>query len=76
MLLNPSVPQLREVFSMSKQQTQPKAATKHIPVDCTETQSVTDYVAGRYGSISNAIPALLWAILCEIVEVRRCLSKN
>lgn len=76
MLLKPSFPQLREVHSMSKQQTQPKAAAKQMPVDCTETQSVDDYLVGRYGCISNAIPALLWAILCEIVEVKRCLSKK
>lgn len=47
-----------------------------MPVDCTETQSVADYLVGRYGCISNAIPALLWAILCEIVEVRRCMTKK
>lgn len=61
---------------MPKSVQQPKAATKPMPVDCTETQSVADYLVGRYGCISNAIPALLWAILCEIVEVKRCLSKK
>jgi hypothetical protein len=61
---------------MSKSVPQPKAAAKHMPADCTETQSVADYVVGRYGSIANAIPALLWAILCEIVEVKRCLTKK
>lgn len=60
---------------MPKSVQQPKAA-KPMPVDCAEMQSVADYVVGRYGSISNAIPALLWAILCEIVEVKRCLSKK
>ena len=76
MLLKPSFPQLREVPSMSKSVQQPKAAAKPTPVDCSETQSVADYVVGRYGNISNAIPALLWAILCEIVEVKRCLTKK
>jgi len=61
---------------MSKSVPQPKAAAKPMPADCTETQSVADYVVGRYGSIANAIPALLYAILCEIVEVKRCLSKE
>lgn len=46
-----------------------------MPADCTETQSVGDYLVGRYGNIANAIPALLWAILCEIVEVKRCLNR-
>lgn len=61
---------------MSKSIPQPKAAAKPMPVDCTETQSVADYVVGRYGCISNTIPTLLYAILCEIVEVKRCLSKK
>lgn len=61
---------------MSKSVPQPKAAAKPMPVDCTETQSVGDYLVGRYGSISNIIPALLWAILCEIVEVKRCLNRK
>lgn len=60
---------------MSKSVPQPKAAAKHMPADCTETQSVGDYLVGRYGNIANAIPALLWAILCEIVEVKRCLNR-
>ena len=47
-----------------------------MPADCTETQSVADYVVWRYGNIANAIPALLWAILCEIVEVKRCLDRK
>lgn len=47
-----------------------------MPADCAETQSVGDYLVGRYGSISNIIPALLWAILCEIVEVKRCLNRK
>ena len=61
---------------MSKSVPQPKAAAKPMPADCTETQSVGDYLVVRYGSISNAIPALLWAILCEIVEVKRCLNRK
>lgn len=61
---------------MPKSVPQPKAAAKHMPADCTETQSVGNYLVGRYGNIANAIPALLWAILCEIVEVKRCLSKK
>ena len=61
---------------MSKSVPQPKAAAKHMPEDCTETQSVGDYLVGRYGCISNTIPTLLYAILCEIVEVKRCLSKE
>jgi hypothetical protein len=61
---------------MPKSVPQPKAAAKTMPADCTETQSVADYVVGRYGNIANAIPALLWAILCEIVEVKRCISKE
>jgi len=60
---------------MSKSVPQPKAAAKHMPADCTETQSVADYVVWRYGNIANAIPALLYAILCEIVEVKRCLNR-
>lgn len=47
-----------------------------MPADCTETQSVADYLVGRYGCISNTIPTLLYAILCEIVEVKRCLTKK
>ena len=47
-----------------------------MPADCTETQSVGDYLVGRYGRISNIIPALLWAILCEIAEVKRCLNRK
>ena len=61
---------------MPKSVPQPKAAAKPVPEDCTETQSVADYVVGRYGNISNIIPALLYAILCEIVEVKRCLTKE
>lgn len=61
---------------MSKSVQQPKAAAKPMPVDCSEMQSVADYVVGRYGNIANAIPALLWAILCEIVEVKRCLNRK
>ena len=60
---------------MSKSVPQPKAAAKHMPADCTETQSVGDYLVGRYGCISNTIPTLLYAILCEIVEVKRCLNR-
>ena len=56
---------------MSKSVPQPKAAAKPMPVDCTETQSVGDYLVGRYGCISNTIPTLLYAILCEIVELRQ-----
>lgn len=59
---------------MPKPTPQPKAVAKPMPVDCTETRSVADYLRGRYGSISNIIPALLWAILCELVEVKRCLT--
>lgn len=61
---------------MSKSVPQPKAAAKPMPTDCTETQSVGDYLVGRYGNIANAIPALLWAILCEIVDVKRCLNRK
>lgn len=61
---------------MSKSVPQPKAAAKPMPADCAETQSVGDYLVGRYGCISNTIPTLLYAILCEIVEVKRCLSKK
>lgn len=61
---------------MSKSVPQPKAAAKHMPADCTETQSIADYLVGRYGCISNTIPTLLYAILCEIVDVKRCLSKK
>lgn len=61
---------------MPKSVTQPKAAAKPMPANCAETQPVGDYLMGRYGRISNIIPALLWAILCEIVEVKRCLSKK
>jgi len=62
---------------MPKSIQQPKsAATKPCAADCTETQSAAYYLNGRYGSISGSIPALLWAILCEIVEVKICLSKK
>lgn len=61
---------------MPKSIPQPKAAAKHMPADCAETQSVGDYLVERYGCISNTIPTLLYAILCEIVEVKRCLSKK
>lgn len=61
---------------MSKSIPQPKATAKHMPADCTETQSVADYLVVRYGCISNTIPTLLYAILCELVEVKRCLSKK
>lgn len=61
---------------MSKSIPQPKATAKPMPADCTETQSVADYLVGRYGCISNTIPTLLYAILCELVEVKRCLSKK
>ena len=46
------------------------------PERATETQSVGDYIVGRYGNISNTIPTLLYAILCEIVEVKRCLDRK
>ena len=60
---------------MPKSVPQPKtAAPKPCAADCTETQSAADYLHGRYGSISGSIPALLWAILCEIAEVKRCLT--
>ena len=60
---------------MSKSVPQPKtAAPKPCAADCTETAQTADYLRGRYGSISNIIPALLWAILCEIAEVKRCLT--
>ena len=61
---------------MPKSVPQPKAAAKPMPAACTETLSVGDYLVWRYGCISNTIPTLLYAILCEIVEVKRCLSKK
>ena len=61
---------------MSKSVPQPKAAAKPMPADCAETQSVGDYLSERYGCIAYKIPNLLHAILCEIVEVKRCLSKK